>query len=66
MLYILTFDVVIASTVNSGRECSFSFKSKEALPHEEAWKIATRNVLLQLKPDEYMESLTFKDSRRDN
>ena len=65
MLYTLTFDVVIGSTINCGRECTFSFKSKEALPHEEAWKIATRNVLLQLKPTEYMESLTFKDSHRE-
>lgn len=60
MLHIMTFKVVIANTASCGRECSFSFKTEHPLPNEEVWKLAARNVHLQLKRDEYMEALMFE------
>jgi hypothetical protein len=38
----------------------FGFKTEQSLPNEEMWKLAVRNVLLQLKPNEYMESLKLE------
>lgn len=60
MLYIMRFKTVIGSTTSQGRECVFGFKTEQSLPNEETWKIAVRNVLLQLKPNEYMESLKLE------
>ena len=60
MLYIMRFKVVIGSTISQGRECVFGFKTEQFLPNEETWKLAVRNVLLQLKPNEYMESLKLE------
>ena len=57
MLYIMSFETVIANTTNPGRPYYFSFKTEYSLPNEEVWKIALHNVLVQLKPNEYMESL---------
>ena len=57
MLYIMSFETVIANTTNPGRPYYFSFKTEHSLPNEEVWKIALNNVLVQLKPNEYMESL---------
>lgn len=60
MLYIMSFKTVIRSTTSQGRECVFGFKTEQSLPNEETWKLAVRNVLLQLKPNEYMESLKLE------
>lgn len=60
MLYIMSFSVVIANTTNPGRPFYFSFKTKSSLPDEDVWRIALRNVILQLKPNEYIESLKLE------
>lgn len=60
MLYIMSFSVVIANTANPGRPYYFSFKTESPLPDADVWRIALRNVLLQLKPNEYMESLKLE------
>jgi hypothetical protein len=59
-MYIMRFKTVIGSTTSQRRECVFGFKTEQSLPNEEMWKLAVRNVLLQLKPNEYMESLKLE------
>ena len=58
MLYIMSFETVIANTTNPGRPYYFSFKTEYSLPNEEVWKTAFKHAsMIKLKPDTCLVAL---------
>lgn len=62
MLYIMSFKVVIAHVLSEvqDREAVFGFKTEYSPVCDEVWKIALRNVQLQLNAHEYIKSLSLE------